>query len=267
MASCSSGPPLDASLRITLSFHPDRWVAGLPILESLARDGIYRSQFETGSSNGGLTAHPGGDRWRWESRIFGGAYDDTEASERPKYGALNYRRRRAGASPRFGSAYLRLTGEVLTRSTFCFPDSVLEPVQFGVAAKMSLTEVAGAALDLDLLDDYIEAQVHGPVRLDRDVEALVLDPCFRGTEVETRACSLSCPVEWHDGFRLSTQELRRHPDYRAQDFVDLGVRIAHDGYLDARLIGQAADTGSYDEQALKRVWHYVARFGVSAITP
>lgn len=30
--------------------------------------------------------HPGGDRWSWESRIFGTAYDEAPASERPKYG-------------------------------------------------------------------------------------------------------------------------------------------------------------------------------------
>jgi len=251
---------------VTLNFHPDRCLAGLPILESLAHDGIYRSQFETGSSNGGLTAHPGGDRWRWESRIFGGAYDDAAPTERPKYGALNYRKQRAGASPRFGSAHLRLTGEVLTRSTFCFPDSVFEPVHFGVAARMSLIELAVEA-DVDLLDDYIEAQVHGPIRLLGDVEALVLDPCFHGTEVERRARSLPCAVEWHDGFTLSTKELRRHPDYRGQEFVDLGLQIARDSSLDARVIGDAANSGSYDEQALKRVWHYVARFGVSAIAP
>jgi len=165
-----------------------------------------------------------------------------------------------------GSAHLRLTGEVLTRSTFCFPDSVFEPVHFGVAAKMSLIELA-VATDVDRLDDYIEAHVHGPIRLRDDVEALVLDPCFRGTEVEGRARSLPCAVEWHDGFRLSTTELRRHPDYRGQEFVDLGLQIARDGSLDARVIGEAADSGSYDEQALKRVWHYVARFGVSAIAP
>jgi hypothetical protein len=49
---------------VTLHFHPDRLVAGTPILERMARDGVYRSQFETGTSNGGLTAHPDGDRWR-----------------------------------------------------------------------------------------------------------------------------------------------------------------------------------------------------------
>jgi Protein of unknown function (DUF3626) len=32
----------------------------------MADDGVYRSRFETGRSNGGLTAFPGGDRWRWE---------------------------------------------------------------------------------------------------------------------------------------------------------------------------------------------------------
>ena len=63
------------------------------------RDGVYRSQFETGTSNGGLTAHPGGNRWLWEERLFGGAYNDAPVSERPKYGALNHRRRSLGGAP------------------------------------------------------------------------------------------------------------------------------------------------------------------------
>ncbi|MBB4960805.1 DUF3626 domain-containing protein [Micromonospora polyrhachis] len=103
--------------------------------------------------------------------------------------------------------------------------------------------------------------MHGPVRLDRDVEALVLDPSYRGTEVEAAACRLPCPLEWHPGFRLAVSELRRYPDYRGQECVDLGTKIAIDGYLNSRMIGAAALTGDHDEQALKRVWHYVARFG------
>ncbi|WP_425413812.1 DUF3626 domain-containing protein [Ruania albidiflava] len=61
------------------------------MLESLAADGVYRSQFATGISNGGLTAHPGGDRWRWESRLFAGRYDHSHPHERPVYGAWNRR--------------------------------------------------------------------------------------------------------------------------------------------------------------------------------
>ncbi|MEO6085437.1 MAG: DUF3626 domain-containing protein [Umezawaea sp.] len=246
---------------MALHFHPDRLVAGTPILRRMARDGVYRSQFETGSSNGGLTAHPGGDRWRWESRIFAGAYDDAPAADRPKYGSLNFRGRLVGGSPRFGSAYLRLNPHTLARTTFCYPDSVFEPEHFGVAARLSTLVDLAEADDKDALDDYVEAQVHGVVDLAQDVEALVLDPCYRDTPTETAARALGCPVEWHGGFTLTTTELRRHPDYRGPEFVDLGASLARDGLLDPRVIGDASRTGRHDEQALKRVWHHVARFG------
>ncbi len=257
----ATGAPVDPALRVTLHFHPDRLVAGEPILRLMARDGLYRSQFETGTSNGGLTAHPGGDRWRWESRIFAGAYDHGPAAQRPKYGSLNFRRRLVGGSPRFGSAYLRLAPHTMARTTFCYPDSVFEPAHFGVAARLSTLVDLAEADDKDALDDYIEAHVHGVVDLTRDVEALVLDPCYLGTPIETSAAALGCPVEWHGGFTLTTAELRDHPEYRGPEFVALGESIARDGRLDPGIIGAASRTGHHDEQALKRVWHYVARFG------
>ncbi|MDQ0986733.1 DUF3626 domain-containing protein [Streptomyces sp. V2I9] len=260
VAERASGPPMDPALRVTLNFHPDRLLHGTPILEAMAEGGVYHSQFVTGTSNGGLTAHPGGDRWRWESRIFGGAYDEATAHERPVYGALNFRRKPVGGAPRFGSAYFRLTAETLTRSTFCYPDSFLEPSDFGVAARMGLIELA-CADQQDELDDYIEAQVHGSVQLRCDVEALVLDPCYQDTAVGEAALRLGCPVEWHPGFRLCVEELRRHPDYRGQEYVDLGTRIAVDGMLDPRIIGDSARAGLHDPQAVKKVWHYLARFG------
>ncbi len=138
------------------SFHPDRLVGSLLVIDAMARGGRYRSQFETGTSNGGLTAHPSGDRWSWESRLFGGAYDDVPAAQRPKYGALDFRRRGTGGSPCFGSAHLRLRAHTLERTTFCYPDSVLEPTLFGVADRMPLVEQAEND-EQDRLDDYIEA--------------------------------------------------------------------------------------------------------------
>ncbi|KNE81298.1 MULTISPECIES: DUF3626 domain-containing protein [Streptomyces] len=261
VASLSTGTPLDPRLRLTLNFHPDRLAGGgRPLLHALAEDGVYRSQFVTGTSNGGLTAHPGGDRWRWESRMFGGAYDRAPAHERPVYGALNFRQRPFGGAHRFGSSHFRLTAETLGRATFCYPDSAAEPSHFGTATAMPLVELA-AADDQDVLNDYIEAQVHGPVLLGRHVEALVLDPAYRGTEVETAARRLPCPVAWHAGFRLTVEELRRHPDYRGREYVELGAAIAEDGLLDPRIIGDAARTGRHDLQALKMVWHCLARFG------
>jgi hypothetical protein len=259
------GGPLDPALRVTLNFHPDRaGPDGRPILAALAEDGRYRSQFSTGTSNGGLTAHPGGDRWRWESRIFAGAYDSASAEQRPVYGALDFRRRVAGAAPRFGSSCLRLSAGTLGRTTFCYPDSVDAPTDFGTAERCALIEAAeaDAAAGLrDPIDSYVEAHVHGPVRIDRDVEALVLDPAYRGTEVEEAARRLPCPVEWHPGYRLTVAELRRRPGFRGPRFVELGAAIAVDGLLDPRIIGDAVRSGRYDPQDLKKVWHCLARFG------
>ncbi|MFD8814381.1 DUF3626 domain-containing protein [Streptomyces sp. NPDC059627] len=260
VAALSSGPPLDPGLRITLNFHPDRISAGLPVLEALARDGVYHSQFVTGTSNGGLTAHPGGDRWRWESRIFGAAYDDADPAERPVYGALDFRRQVVGAAPRFGSSHLRLTGAALRRATFCYPDSAAEPADFGVAAGTHLLALAEAD-ERDALNDYIETQVHGGIRLDRDVEALVLDACYRGTPVAVAARRLPFTVEWHPGYRLTVPELRRHADYRGPEYAELGASIAEKGVVDPRIIGAAARTGRYEIQDLKMVWHTLARFG------
>jgi len=260
VAARSTGPALAPDLRITLNFHPDRLTGGLPILQALAQDGAYHSQFVTGTSNGGLTAHPGGDRWRWESRIFGGTYDDAAPHDRPVYGALNFRRQVVGAAPRFGSSHFRLGAEAVVRATFCYPDSAAEPADFGVAAGMSLIALAEAD-EQDALDDYIEAQVHGGVLLGRHVAALVLDASYRGTPVEAAARLLPCPVEWHPGYRLTVAQLRRHADYRGQEYVELGARIAQDGLVDPRIIGDAARTGRHELQDLKKVWHTLARFG------
>ena len=244
-------------MHVTLQFHPDWPSGGAMVIEAMARDGVYRSQFETGTSNGGLTAHPGGDRWRWESRLFGGRYDDAPASARPVYGAWNRRKDPYGAAIRFGSAYLRLRPEVVERCTFCFPDSVLEPTE--VVGPDELPRLCALADEsgLDDLDDCVEAHVHGRVSLDDDVEAVVLDPCHRGTRVEEAARSLGCAVEWHPGFRLRTAGL--DPGYRGTRYVALAQRLGD--VLAPDVLGAAAREGRYDPQALKRVWHYLARFG------
>jgi hypothetical protein len=125
VAAVADGSPADPTWRVTLHFHPDRLTTGgMPILEGIAGDGVYRSQFETGTSNGGLTAYPGGDRWRWESRIFGGAYDDSPPASRPKYGSLNFRRRGVG-----GSARPRTTSRRSSGSGTTWPASA--PLSFG----------------------------------------------------------------------------------------------------------------------------------------
>jgi hypothetical protein len=149
----------------------------------------------------------------------------------------------------------------MERATFCYPDSFLEPGHFGVAARVSALAAMAAADDKDPLDDYVEAHLHGVLDLATDVEALVLDPCYTGTGVEADGWRLGRPVEWHGGFRVTIGDLRRNADYRAPQFAALGISLARDGVLDPAMIGDASRAGRHDEQSLKRVWHYVARFG------
>jgi hypothetical protein len=86
---------------------------------------------------------------------------------------------------------------------------------------------------------------------------------------ETICCvsALPCAIEWHQGFRLRVETLHQHHDDRGPEFVELGRAVAKDGVITAREIGDAARVARYDLQALKRVWHYVARFGADDEQP
>lgn len=277
VGAAGGGSPLPASA-VVVHLHPDRVVAatGLPVLAQLVADGRYRSQFETGTSAGGLTAHPGGDRWRWESELFGGAYDDAPAAERPVYGALALPGDGPfGPAPRFGSCHLRLRPEVLDRVTLAFPDSAHGPEALGTAAgapALAAAADARAAGRFDALDDYVEAHVHGGLLLARDVEAVVLDPCFRGTTVEAAAegmrTTTGAALEWHPGLAVDVAALAGRAECRAYRGLEV-VRVARevaevltDGdVLDAEVVGRAVVVERWDAQQLKQVWHCVTRFG------
>jgi hypothetical protein len=309
-----------ASARVTLSFHPDRLLGPTPggtVASSMGRDLRYRSQFETGISNGSVSAFSGGEREVWERELFGGAYQDAGSGtgERPKYGALNLMDHSDGAAPRFGSCYLRLRPEVLTRCTLTFGDSHLAPTQRATAssvevmfeALMDQADATGHALGLPCedglcglalvrqrcarprdpglgpnarsLDDYIEVQVHGDIRLDRDAEAIVADPSFRGTETGRALAALAARAEvelaYHPGFSMGPGEVPdgfRGPEIaRLAEFVceRLGEPVLH-----AELVGRACASltstpehwtawGSRTEalQRVKKLWHVLVHLG------
>lgn len=245
---------------VLLQFHPDWPFEDGTVIEGMVATGRYRSQFETGTSNGGLTAHRDGDRWRWESRLFLARYDAAPAAHRPVYGAVDLGDPR-GAAPRFGSAYVRLTPEASARATFCYPDSVFQPEGVGDADAVGELVTRMRAATGDPLDRYVEAHVHGGVAFADDVSAVVLDPCFRGTRTHRLAERLSA-VEFHPGFRASTATL--DPAYRGSAYVRLARELGADVTPD--VIGAAARAGRHDPQALKRVWHLLARFGAADVS-
>lgn len=303
---------LAARARLTLSFHPDRLGPdGRTVAEGLLHDGRYRSQFDTGVTNGSPTAFPGGDRDRWEERLFEGAYHgaDVVHFERPKYGAFNVMGHPDGGSPRFGSCFFELGASVLPRCTFTWGDSHEGPEHVGtmdrfedvLAACLEAVATTGSALGvggLDVerlvarlsdaeqlrprtspgraLDDYVEAQVHGPVELARDVEALVVDPAFLGTETGAHLRAIAArhgiALRRHAGFVLHPSEVP--DDFRGPRMPALAARIAGAEELDAVKLGRAARSLARDPstwldwgpaqvtwQHLKQLWHVLVRYG------
>lgn len=249
---------------LVVHFHPG-WAHGSgTVLESLLADGAYRSQWTTGTSNGGLTAHRGGQRWEWESRLFAGRYDDADPGARPVYGAWNRRDDPYGAAPRFGSAHLRLRADVVERATFCWPDSVFSPTAVGgpelldELCRRADTAVGGDPAG-DPLDDYVEAHVHGPLRLDADVDAVVLDPSDLAArpDLVEQVDAAGPAVETHPGFSATVDDL--DPGYRGE--VPLALARELGGVLTPARLAAARRTGAHDPQAVKWLWHCLARFG------
>lgn len=240
---------------------------------------------------------------------------------RPKYGALFLVAHPDGPAPRFGSCYLVLRPEVTARCTFTLLGSqeeraqaetgtldVLEPV---FAALLRHIEEAPAPLGVPgltvrglveamragvpcsppgvsrerpgrSLDSFVEAQVHGPVALARDVEALVVDPSFRGHPVgETLAelaSAYAVALSWHSGFALAVDEVpetfREHPVGQLARRISTGVPV------DAATIGAAYNDFVRDPEAwralgapsavrtcFRRLWHVLVAFGGPSLRP
>ncbi len=128
-----------------------------------------------------------------------------------------------------------------------------------------------------VLDTGIEAQVHGPVDLDQDVELLVADPSFATTTVgdylRALASKFRFPLQWHCGFELDHRDVP--DDFRGPAMSRLAKRIVGaDRMLTAATIGAAEvslrehpdawrDWGSHAEtiQHLKQLWHVLVHFG------
>ena len=78
------------------------------------------------------------------------------------------------------------------------------------------------------LDGYIEVQVHGGVSLPDDVESVVLDPSYRGTDVDRRLTAAGLrfgfEVNWHCGSELTVEDVT--DNFRGPTMPLLARRVA-----------------------------------------
>ena len=266
---------------IDVHFHPDRIAAnGLTVVESLAALRTYDNQFVTGISNGGLDAATAGGRRRWETRLFGGAYDGRPDADRPKYGALNLFDTDDGACPRFGSCHFRLRPETARRCTLSWGDSHLRPDARGtpdapgrlleaLVRDFSGEERAGTSLARlsrrlggrparaggpflgRILDDCVEVQLHGPLSIPSDVSWLSADASFEGTATGRRMLELAdaCGIElrWRPALVLPPEPVPAAFRGAATSAFVESLRVA--GPIDAARLGAVARSAVRDPAA------------------
>ena len=296
--------------RLTVNFHPDRIGRdGRSVVAGLLADGVYRSQWVTGISTGSRSALHGGERHRFEREFFAGAYDDIDpaSGEHPVYGAFDLLLDDHGGSPRFGSCFAVLRSHVRERTTMCVGDSHAAPhdvgtfdepwsILAGLGEQAAERNLLNRKLDIEALmasierqdrprsasrdlDGYVEIQVHGGLDMAEDVEAIVLDPSFRGSDIEqdsaAAAAQYGFELAWHRGSELAVEHVP--DDFRGATMPALARRVAGaDGIVHARAIGVAAAHHPFEEpsllgdpadsmpQQLKYLWHTLLAHGNDA---
>lgn len=281
----------------------------MTVAARLLHCGRYQSQWVTGLSAGSRSAIAGGERQRFERELFGGAYDggDPATTEFPVYGSLDLVFDPHGGSPRFGSSFVVVHRHVLDRTTLCVGDSHTGPrdvgtidrpwaILAGLAEQAARAELLNRSLGVEALlqacagslrfdrpsrdlDGYVEAQVHGGVSLDSDVEAVVLDPSFQGSSVnkdmQAAAERYGFPLRWHGGSELYVDDVPS--DFRGPTMPEVArAVVGADGIIDAHAIGihaaklrfddptPAGDAPDSDLQQLKYLWHTLLAHGHDA---
>lgn len=260
---------------VNLHFHPDRYLKdGSQIIDGLIQTGEYLNQYQTQVSSGSLSAKIGGDRDKWENKLFNNLFGSS-TKDRPKYGALNLTGTSDGASPRFGSCYFITYPEIKSKCTFTYGDSYLLPKERGTI--QNLIQVY-ARLYHDIftrnsalgfyyknlsdfhdktkhflesntlhnmlshnLDFYIESQIHEQVDLQKDVSTLVVDPSYQGTELENRIHELCDKFDisliWNQGYSI---DLNNFPNnFRGVETFEFAEYIAEENKINAYILGKA----------------------------
>lgn len=130
-------------------------------------------------------------RSRWESTLFNKLYDASEPEERVKYGAFNLDDNPEGvtSAKAYGDAYFVFHEHVKKRTTMVYGDSsgnasnlhiatpdyfenILHYLPDNVVNSMMLKALGAEYAYQNYL--YVEIQIHGEVRLDRDVRQVVI---------------------------------------------------------------------------------------------
>jgi hypothetical protein len=153
------------------------------LIHHMLTDTHYRNYFE-------IKGHHG-TRVIWENTLFNKIYDTATPFERVKYGPVNITHDPRGviSAHGYGDSYMVLSTEVKKRTSFVFGDSSMGQVHMCTfdgyhnllyyipddCLKHIMDLSIGKAPTTQFNMQYVEAQYHGPIRLDMDIDKLVIN--------------------------------------------------------------------------------------------
>lgn len=181
------------------------------VIQLLIRDDFYRSVYEVSSKPGYTTG-----RTAAESRCFLKLYDNVTNFERPKYGCLNYLNAPAGvpSAAMYGDCYFTLKQSVRKRITISSGDTftnvsigvldfcnhvlmTIEQPNLITLCKVALGEIRSGKYSDNPV--YKELQIHGEVKLSRDiasVHAPAADYATIGQTITEFSERFNVPIVW-----------------------------------------------------------------------
>lgn len=287
---------LRARAVITVNFHAGRLLDDRrSVAEVLGDDGVYECRFAAPLAGDRRFASPGDDpdHWRTSMRVAG-------AEAATTHGGLDLLDQPNGACPRFGACHLRLRPEALERATIRYGAGPATAAPTGllpiVADLLDSAAATGRLLGRDgvdvgafvaavleperpregplarvmnrSLDDYVAAQIAGPIDLRTDVDALVIDPAYAGTRTGMLLLSAArrCGVRtrWNPGGVLPVSRIPIAAP--RQDGAELAVWQAFCAHGRARrLAEQVARATGQREGELFLSAAVISSAGVSAV--
>ncbi len=178
---------------VVVHIHLDR------VIDFIINDEYLRNRFESNTSSGSLDIS---SRSLWEDKLFNSIYKDSEGPERVKYGAVNINCDPCGvrAASSYGDSYLYMKDDVKMRTSFVYGDSSMQDyhistfrnflnILYYIPDNWLIDVVNSATHKVDQPNKqlphmpYIEAQIHGSVRFDRDVELLVVSDKYMNDDI------------------------------------------------------------------------------------
>jgi hypothetical protein len=155
------------------------------LISSFIRDSHYKNTFEIYNTDNQ-------ERKLWEYNLFGNTYNNCKPIDRVKYGTLNITKDPYGIKSciGYGFSYLVLKSTVKNRCTYTLSDSCtnynphmlsnIDPIICNINDRL-LNDIIQLScnkskwLRSNNCNPYIEVQIHGLIRFDRDIEYLIVD--------------------------------------------------------------------------------------------